>query len=173
MEIEEFEGTPYAGQFPDAFQRYLGLQSLDDIVNASNANGATRLLTCAPFEPIEALTLTFFDTEVHASHVVSDEDAWERIASEGPSVSGSPFAARQRTFEISDLPNVMQGWRTIADAVERAVSCMSDNPDEISFYHLASGSDVRPMRVWFNPTEQANPDQRSLLDGYTWISDQL
>ena len=46
---------------------------------------------------------------------------------------------------------------------------MSDNPDGISFYHLAFGNDVDSMHVWFNPTEEASPLQRRLVDGYMQI----
>lgn len=67
----------------------------------------------------------------------------------------------------------MQGWRRIVDAVERAESCMSDNADGISFFHLAFGNDVDSMRVWFNPTERANPFQCRLLDGYMRIKARL
>jgi len=138
-------------------------------VDASNANGATRLLTCSPFEPLEALTLTFFDREVRASHVVSDADAWERIACGEDSVDDSQFLTRERTYGMSDFPTVIQGWRKMADAIKRAESCMSDNPDGISFFHLAFGTGVDSMRVWFNPGREANPLQFRLLDGYVRI----
>ena len=173
MDIGQFESTPFVGEFPEVVQRYLGLPSLEDIVDASNANGATRLLTCSAFEPLEALTLTFFDAEVHASHVVSDADAWERIASGETSADDYQFVPRERTLGIPDLPTVIQGWRRIADAIERADSCMSDNPAGISFYHLAFGNDVDSMRVWFNPTEGANPLQCRLLDAYMRIKARL
>lgn len=173
MDIGAFESTPFAGQFPEAVQRYLGLQPLEETVDASNASGATRLLTCPPFEPLEALTLTFFDGEVQASHVVSDADAWERIACGETSPNHSQFVSRERTLAIPDLPIVMRGWPRIADAIERAESCISDNRDGISFYHLAFANDVYSMRVWFNPTEEANAVQRRLLDGYMQIKVRL
>ena len=169
MDIGEFSSTPFAGQFPEAVQRYLGLQLLEDVVDASNAMGATRLVTCPPFEPLEALTLTFLDREIHASHMVSDADAWERIACGEDSLADLEFVTRERTFGIPDCPTLIQGWRGMADAIERAESCMSDNPDGISFFHLAFGSGVDSMRVWFNPTREANPLQFRLLDAYVRI----
>jgi hypothetical protein len=173
LDIGDFESMPFTGEFPKAVQGYLGLKSLQDIVNGSNANGATRLLTCLPFEPLEAMTLTFSRGEVHASHVVSDADAWERIACGDTSADDSEFVSRERTFEIPNFPTVMQGWQRIADAIERADSCMSDNADGISFFHLAFANDVDSMRVWFNPTVGANPLQCLVLDGYMQIKSWL
>lgn len=173
MDMYEFESTPMATQFPEAVRLYLGLRPLEEILDVSIANGVSRLLTCPPFEPVEALTLTFFDREVIASHVVSDEGAWERIACAQESANDTVFVARERPFRIADLPTEMQGWLKIADVIERSESCMSDNPDGISYFHITLGNGIETMRVWFNPTEVANPSQWRLLNGYSRIKASL
>lgn len=64
MELDDFESTSIFGEFPQAVQDSLGLEPLEEIVEASNAIGATRLLLCPDLEPLEWLTLVFFDSEV-------------------------------------------------------------------------------------------------------------
>ena len=80
MDINEFASSGMLGDIPEAFRKYLGLESLKSIVNASNARGATRLFACPSFEPIEAITIIYLDDKVTASHAISDDDVWERIA---------------------------------------------------------------------------------------------
>lgn len=169
MNIDDFASTPLAGKFPDAVQRYLGLASLAETVAAAEANGATRLLACPAFEPIEAVTLTFLDGQVHGSLVVSDDDVWERISCGDEAADDSRFVRRERRFSASDLRGAMQGWQPVVAAIAAAKSCMSDNPDGVSYYHLAFGAGLDSLCVWFNPTQAANLLERQIIAEYATI----
>lgn len=169
MDINEFDATPTLGEFPEALRRYFGLSSLEAIADAANVNGAARLFTCPSFEPIEAMTLVFLDGKVIASRVVSDDDVWEQIACGEESPDDLQLVQRDRELSIPELPTIMQGWEPFAEAVRATGSCMSDNPEGISYYHLAFGVGVDSIRAWFNPTESANPLQIALLRAYARI----
>jgi len=169
MDITDFESSPMMRDFPEALRRYLGLAPRETIAHAPTVRGVTRLFTCPSLEPIEALTLTFYDVEVGVSHVVSDDDVWERIACGEEPSDDTQFLQCDRSFSVSDLPTLVQGWQRVVDAVRNAKSCMSDNPEGISFYHLAFGIGVDSTRVWFNPTETADPLQIALIGAYARI----
>lgn len=68
MDIGESGSSGMPGDLPEAFRKYLRLESLESIASAPTARGATRLFTCPPFEPIQATTLLFLDDRVMASH---------------------------------------------------------------------------------------------------------
>ena len=173
MDVHDFGMTDMFGEFPETVQRFLGLDSLERIVAAAGAHGATRLFTCPSFEPIEALTLLFVDDGVLASRVLSADDVWDRIACGGEPLSESPAPQPSRALHAPDLPDVLRDWKRVSDAIHDAESCMSDHPDGIPYFHVAFGGGVDSLQAWFNPTESTNPLQCAILGGYAQIRDSL
>lgn len=169
MDIDEFGSSGMLGDIPEAFRKYLGLEPLESIVCAPNARGVTRLLTCPSFEPIEATTLLYLEDKVMASHVISDDDVWERIACGNDFPIDSEVSPALRDLAASDLPPQFRSWELVAESLAGAESCMSDNPNEIPYYHFAYGERVDLSAAWFNPTKAANPRQCAIIEAYLLI----
>jgi len=169
MDMNEFDSSGMLGDIPEAFRKHMGLETLDLMVAAPTARGATRLFICPSFEPIEAITLIYYNEKVAISHTVSGDDAWERVACGDDSPMDSQMPHKTRDFAPVDLPAQFQNWEVIADAVAHAGSCMSDNPDGIPYYHFAFGEGVDSTVAWFNPTKAANPRQCAMIDAYLQI----
>lgn len=170
MDIDEFGSSGMLGDIPDAFRRYLGLESLESIVNSLNARGATRLFACPSFEPIEATTIVYYDDRVMAAHAVSDDDVWERIACGEETPADSKVSPALRDLAASYLPSQFQTWKLLAESLLDAKSCMSDSPDEIPYYHFAYGERVDSIAAWFNPTKAENPHQCEIIEAYLQIN---
>jgi hypothetical protein len=173
MDISDFESSGMLGDVPEAFRRYLGLETLESLVHALGAQGATRLFTCPSFEPVEATTILYVDDSVKVSVAISDDDVWERIS------CGDDLPVILETSEVFreltgfDLPAEFKNWERVADAVRGADSCMSDNPNGIPYYHFAFGERVDMTVAWFNPTKTANPRQSAIIEGYSHIKSLL
>ena len=169
MDIDDFGSSGMLGDIPEAFRKYLGLESLESIVSAPNARGATRLFTCPSFEPIEATTLVYLEDKVMASHAVSDDDVWERIACGDDRPIVSQMLPPLKALAASELPSQFRSWELVAESLADAKSCMSDNPNEIPYYHFAYGERVDLTVAWFNPTKNANPRQCAIVEAYLQI----
>ena len=136
MDISDFESSGMLGDVPEAFRRYLGLEPLESLVHTLGAQGATRLFTCASFDPVEVTTILYLDNTVKVSTAISDDDVWERIScGDYLSVVSEPSQVF-RELAGSDLPPEFQNWERVADVLRGAESCMSDNPDGIPYYHI-------------------------------------
>jgi hypothetical protein len=122
---------------------------------------------CGP--PIEALTLTFLKGQVHASLVVSDDGAWERIACGEEAAEDAGIEHRERTFLASELPTRLTGWQAIFAAIAEAKSCRPDNPDGASDYHFAFGAGLDSFCVRCNLTQTANALERQTIVEYATI----
>ncbi|QDV46843.1 hypothetical protein Enr13x_67520 [Stieleria neptunia] len=155
-----------------AFLNLLGLRPLDEIAFNSDCTGVCRLLSLPPFEPFRAVTLEFTTDQVNAHLTISDDDAWERIAT-GNIVDSAVRIEKETALTGPALPAPLSNWAALVDSLRTVSDCMSSNESIGPHIHFAFGALEDSRYSWFNPDRTSNTQECKLIDAYNQISDAI